>query len=132
MRSFTFKTGKTGDITDHVQEFMLALLLAGRIINRHYTRSAKIASWLDLQEKFFEAGFYSEGKVNTGGNFSFSLSDDGVLTVGTKTEIAEGLTACLDEMQGGPEEMNWKQLLIYIYVFGTALSEGTPKNDFAQ
>ena len=122
MRTFTFKTGKAGSITDHVREFMIALLLAGRIINRHYTRSAKIARWLDSQEDFFQAGFYSEDTINTGGNFSFSLSDDGVLTVGTKTALAERLTACLDEMQG--PEKNWKQLLIYIYVLGVSLSEG--------
>lgn len=121
MKTFTFKTGKAS-ITDNVREFMLALLLAGRIINRHYMRSAKIASWLDSQEDFFKAGFYSEDTINTGGNFSFSLAA-GVLTIGTKTEIAERLTALLDAMQGGPKEMNWKQLLLYVYVLGTSSLE---------
>lgn len=128
MKTFTFKTGKAGSITDHVQEFMLALLLAGRIINRHFVQSAKIASWLDLQEKIFEAGFYS-GDIADEGNFSFSLFD-GVLTVTAKTEIAGVMTAFLDEMQG--KEKDWQLLLVLIYFFGTTFPEGTPKNDIAQ
>ena len=69
MKTFTFKTGKAS-ITDKVREFMIALLLAGRIINRHYMRSAKIASWLDSQEDFFKAGFNS-GNIADKSNFLF-------------------------------------------------------------
>ena len=129
MRTFTFQTGQAGSIADHVREFTFALLLASRIINRHFTRSEKIASWIDLQEDYFIAGFYSDDYMNNNGdNFSFSLSD-GILTVTTKTAIAERMTTSLNEAQG--PEKNWQQVLELIYVFGALLSEATPDNDQA-
>ena len=128
MRTFTFKLKKSGSIDDCIQEFMFVLLLAGRIINRHYMQSTKIARWIDLQEDYFKAGFYSGDTANNGANFSFSLSD-GILIVTTKTGIAEGITACLDKAQGS--EKNWKQVLMLIYVLGTVLSEGTLDDDIA-
>lgn len=129
MKTFTFKTGITGPIADHIKEFMLALLLAARIINRHYTQSAKFANWIDLQENYFIADYFFGDPSNYDGNFSFSLSD-GVLIVTAKTAFAEKITACLDKAQG--PKKNWQQVLTVIYVTGTAFLEGTLDNDNAR
>ena len=60
MKTFTFKTGKAGSITDHVQEFMLALLLAGRIINRHFVHPQKSRAGLIYRKKFLKPDFIPE------------------------------------------------------------------------